>query len=56
VLEPSDSDASLLRVRLRANRQPGLRAPVLVQRGAELFDRFTISIMIAGLRERLAES
>jgi hypothetical protein len=56
VLEPSDSGSSLLRVRLRSNRQPGVRAPILVQRGAELFDRFTISIMIAGLRERLADA
>lgn len=55
VLEPSGADASDLHVRLRSNRRLGSRAPMLVERGAELFDRFSISIMIAGLRERLAE-
>ena len=56
VLEPAGESSSLLRVRLRTNRHLGFRAPILVERGAELFDRFTISIMVAGLRERLAES
>lgn len=55
VLEPSDGDRSELHVRLRVSRRAGARAPILVERGAELFDRFTISIMIAGLRERLAD-
>ncbi len=56
VLEPSGADGSNLRVRLRFNRRIGGQAPALVKWGAELFDRFTISIMIAGLRERLADA
>jgi len=56
MLEPSGSGESELHVRLRFNRRLGGTAPMLVERGAELFDRFTISIMIAGLRERLADS
>ncbi len=56
VLEPSGADATEFRVRLRFNRRIGGQAPALVEWGAELFDRFTISIMIAGLRERLADS
>ncbi len=55
VLEPSGPEASELRIRLRINRRIGKRAPALVGWGAELFDRFTIQIMIAGLRERLAD-
>lgn len=55
VLKPSGPDASELFVRLRTNRRIGRRAPALVETGAGLFDRFTISIMIAGLRERLIE-
>lgn len=45
-----------LRIRLRINRAIGRRAPALVQWGAGLFDRVTIAMMIAGLRERLAEA
>lgn len=56
LLEPSSSAASKLHVRLRSNRRIGAHAPMLVGRGTELFDRFTIAIMIAGLRERLADS
>lgn len=56
VLEPSGAGGSELHVRLRTSRRLGNRAPPLVERGAEMFDRFTISIMIAGLRERLGES
>ncbi len=56
VLEPSGPEASELRVRLRTSRRIGRRAPILVERGAELFDRFTIRMMIAGLRERLAQT
>ena len=56
VLEPSGDQESELAIRLRINRQLGNRAPALVKWGAELFDRFTIRIMIAGLRERLADS
>lgn len=55
VLEPSGPDASELHVRLRTNRLIGYRTPVLVERGAELFDRVTVRMMIAGLRERLAD-
>jgi hypothetical protein len=53
VLEPRD-EGSLLRVRLRISRRIGQHAPALVGWGAGLFDRFTVRIMIAGLRERLA--
>jgi hypothetical protein len=56
LLEPRGADECELHVRLRASRRLGAHAPMLVERGAELFDRFTISIMIAGLRERLADS
>ena len=56
LLEPAGSDASELHVRLRTNKGIGNRAPVLVERGSQIFDRFTIGIMIAGLRERLSES
>lgn len=54
VLERSGSHGSELKIRLRINRRLGRRAPALVERGAELFDRVTIWILIAGLRERLA--
>ncbi len=54
VLEPVGSDDSELKIRLRINRRLGRRASVLVERSAELFDGVTISILIAGLRERLA--
>lgn len=54
VLEPAGPGATELKIRLRINRRLGRRAPALVERGAELFDRVTISILIAGLRERLA--
>ncbi len=53
VLDPAGEGESLLKVRLRINRRSGQRAPALVGWGAELFDRLTVLIMIAGLRERL---
>lgn len=56
LVEPSGAGASEFHVRLRANHRLGANAPMLVERGAELFDRFTIAIMIAGLRERLADA
>ncbi len=56
VLEPAAEGRSLLKVRLRISRRIGNRAPALVGWGAELFDRFTVQIMIAGLKERLAEA
>jgi hypothetical protein len=56
VLEPAGEVESLLKVRLRINRRIGQHAPALVGWGAELFDRVTVRIMIAGLRERLAPS
>ena len=56
VLEPDGPDRSKLRIRLRFDRRIGATAPMLVERGAEMFDRFTISIMLAGLRERLADA
>jgi hypothetical protein len=56
VLEPSGSGESELHVRMRFNRRIGGTAPMLVEWGAHLFDRFTISIMLAGLRERLADA
>jgi hypothetical protein len=56
VLAPIGPDRSELRIRLRFDRRVGATAPMLVERGAELFDRFTISIMLAGLRERLADA
>lgn len=55
VLEPVGTGQSLLTVRLRINRRIGRSAPALVGWGAELFDRLTVRIMIAGLRERLRE-
>lgn len=55
VLEPSGPDRCELHIRLRINRRLGRRAPALVALGADLFDRLTIGLMIAGLRERLAE-
>ena len=54
VLDDRDDGGSDLHVRLRINRTPGRRMPPLVAWGAERFDRFTIRIMVAGLRERLA--
>lgn len=56
VVEPRGPDESELHVRLRSNRGLGARAPALVELGAGLFDRFSIAIMIAGLRERIADS
>jgi len=56
VLEPSGAYASELRIRLRINRRLGRRVPFMVERGAELFDRLTIWMMLAGLRERLVDS
>jgi hypothetical protein len=55
LLEPRATDESEFHVRLRSNRGVGAHSPVLVERGAELFDRFSIAIMIAGLRERVAD-
>ena len=56
VLTATGPQTSELHIRLRINRALGHRLPAIVQWGAELFDRFTIQIMVAGLRERLAES
>ncbi len=56
VLEPSGEYASELRIRLRINRRLGRRVPFMLERGAELFDRLTIWMMLAGLRERLVDS
>jgi hypothetical protein len=56
VLEPHGQSESLLKVRLRINHRVGQHAPALVGWGASLFDRFTVRIMIAGLRERLADT
>ncbi|HET9103525.1 MAG TPA: hypothetical protein VFN55_09230 [Solirubrobacteraceae bacterium] len=56
VLDDRDDGGSDLHVRLRINRTPGKRLPPLVAWGAERFDRFTIRIMVAGLRERLADA
>jgi hypothetical protein len=56
VLEPAGPDRSELRIRLRFDHRVGATAPMLVHRGAELFDRLTISMMLAGLRERLADA
>lgn len=55
VLEPSAPDRCELHVRLRISRRIGRRAPALTQLGADLFDRLTIRMLIAGLRERLVE-
>jgi hypothetical protein len=55
VLEPHGESGSLFQVRLRSNRRIGQRAPALVGWGASLFDRFTVRILIAGLRERLTD-
>ena len=56
VLDDREDGHSDLHVRLRMNRTLGRRLPPLVSWGAELFDRFTIRIMVAGLRERLADA
>jgi hypothetical protein len=56
ILEPRGQSESLLKVRLRINRRIGQHAPALVGWGASLFDGFTIRIMVAGLRERLADA
>lgn len=56
VLEPVGAQDSVLKVRLRVNRRLGRSAPALVGWGAELFDRITVRIMIAGLRERLLDA
>ena len=56
VLTVTGSQTSELHVRLRINRALGRRVPAIVQWGSELFDRFTIQIMVAGLRERLGDS
>lgn len=56
VLTPTGTKTSELHIRLRINRALGRRLPAIVRWSAELFDRFTIQIMVAGLRERLADS
>ena len=56
VLTATGPETSELHIRLRINRAIGRRLPAIVQWGAELFDRFTIRIMIAGMRERLADA
>lgn len=56
VLDEAGPEASDLHIRLRINRAIGRRAPGLVSWGAERFDAFTIRIMVAGLRERLADT
>jgi hypothetical protein len=56
VLEPDGPDGSELRIRLRFEHRVAAGAPMLVERGTELFDRLTISMMLAGLRERLADA
>ncbi len=56
VLDEAGPGASDLHIRLRINRTIGQRAPALVSWGAERFDAFTIRIMVAGLRERLARA
>ncbi|MGI8506559.1 MAG: hypothetical protein ACR2MK_07075 [Solirubrobacteraceae bacterium] len=56
VLEPAGPHRCELHARLRINRKIGRRLPTLVQLGADLFDRLTIRMMVAGLRERLADA
>lgn len=56
VLEATGPDATELLIRLRFNRRIGNRAPAVVEFGAGFFDRFTVQIMLAGLRERLADT
>jgi hypothetical protein len=55
VLEPAGT-GSRLRVRIRINRRLGGRLRPLLERGGELADRAFISLMLAGLRERVSES
>jgi hypothetical protein len=52
VLEP-DAGGSRLRVRIRMNRRLGGRTRPLLEGGGELADRAFISLMLAGLRERV---
>ncbi|MGI9184183.1 MAG: hypothetical protein ACR2GZ_04335 [Solirubrobacteraceae bacterium] len=54
VLEGTGPETSELYVRLRINRRIGKRAPAVIGWGAEWVDRFTVRIMIAGLKERIA--
>ena len=56
VVTATGPQTSELHIRLRINRAIGRRLPTIVQWGAELFDRFTVQIMVTGLRERLADS
>ena len=56
VLETTGPQTCTLHVRLRINRRVGRRVPAIVQWGTELFDRFTVRIMIRGLKERLADA
>lgn len=56
VLDPQGPDRSELRIRLRFDRRIGATAPMLAERGTELFDRLTITMLLAGLRERLADA
>jgi hypothetical protein len=52
VLEPV-GDGSRLRIRIRFNRRLGRRLRPLMEGAAELADRVTIELMVAGLRERV---
>ncbi len=56
VLTETGPQTTQLHIRLRINRAIGRRVPAIVQWGAERFDAVTIRIMVAGLRERLADA
>ncbi|MDQ6729925.1 MAG: hypothetical protein M3022_06415 [Actinomycetota bacterium] len=56
VLTETGPETSELHIRLRINRAIGRRLPAIVQWSAERFDAVTIRMMVAGLRERLADS
>ncbi|MDQ2895239.1 MAG: hypothetical protein M3Y09_06275 [Actinomycetota bacterium] len=56
VLTETGPQTSELHIRLRINRAIGRRLPAIVQWSAERFDAVTIRMMVAGLRERLADS
>lgn len=53
VLEPKGA-GSRLRVRIRMNRHLGARLRPVLETGGELADRAFITLMLAGLRERVA--
>ncbi len=57
-LEPLAADArpgaTRLRVRIRMNRRLGSRLRPLLERGGELADRAFITLMLAGLQERVS--